>query len=81
MITEYTKHENQENNWTLHEIRTFDEQDQMTDSELLVVDSTTGEDVSDERLVDDVWKFEWESKGKQSYPGKTLEEVISMVRN
>jgi len=80
MITEYTKHENKENNWTLHEIRTFNKDDRMENAKLLVVDTTTNEYVSDERLEDDVWQFEWESLGMRKYPGKTLEEVLNLVK-
>lgn len=80
MTTEYMKYENKENNWTLHEIREFsDNGDTMENASLIVVDSTTGEMVSDNRLEDDVWQFPWEAASKLEYfPGETIETVTEL---
>lgn len=56
---------NEEHGWKLSERRVFDESDNMLDVELIVT-GKNGKIVNDERLVFDVWQFEWKLVGWQT---------------
>lgn len=79
MITEYTKHENKEKNWVLHEIRTFNNKDGMDDALLLVNDLETQEFVLNDELQDDVWQFDWTAVESSKHENVTIPELLELL--